>query len=107
MSATAVGVSKEHITKTPGVCGGRACIAGHSVRVSDVAGMFEGRGMSADEIVDQLPGLTLADVHAAMAYYHDHRDEIEAELRAESETAERYRHLFPPKLARLKEERGG
>jgi len=100
MSATAVGVSKEHITKTPGVCGGRACIAGHSVRVSDVAGMFEGRGMSTDEIVDQLPGLTLADVHAAMAYYYDHRDEIEAELRAELETAERHRHLFPPKLIR-------
>ena len=28
MSATALGVSKEHITKTPGVCGGKACIAG-------------------------------------------------------------------------------
>lgn len=106
MSGTAVGVSKEHITKTPGVCGGRACIAGHRIRVSDIAGMYERRGMSADEIVDQLPGITLADVHAAMAYYYDHRDEVEADLRAELDTAARLAHLFPSKRADTRTKRG-
>jgi uncharacterized protein (DUF433 family) len=38
MSGTAVNVSKEHITKTPGVCGGKACIAGHRIRREKLGG---------------------------------------------------------------------
>ena len=65
-------VSKEHISKTPGICGGKACIAGHRIRVMDVVVMYERWGFSPDQIADQYPGLTLADVHAALAYYFDH-----------------------------------
>ena len=71
------------ITKTPGVCGGRACIAGHRVRVLDVAVWYEHQGMSPDEIVSHVPSLTLADVHAALSYYFDHIEEIQDEMRAE------------------------
>ena len=39
--------------------------------------------MTPDEIVEAYPHLTLAQVHAALAYYWDHRDEIEQELREE------------------------
>ena len=74
-------ISREHIEKTPRVCGGRARICGHRVRVMDVAVLHEKRGLSAEEIVHQYPGITLADVHAALAYFLDHRDEIEAEFR--------------------------
>lgn len=91
-------VSKEHIAKTPGVCGGKACIAGHRIRVMDIVVMHERRGMSPDEIVDQYPGITLADVYAALAYYHDHREEIEDEFRRERELADQMRAQFPPKL---------
>jgi uncharacterized protein (DUF433 family) len=76
-----------HITKTPGVCGGRACIAGHRVRVSDVVVWHERRGYSPDEIVEFFPGITLADVHAALAYYFDNRAEIEDEFRAAEDLA--------------------
>lgn len=76
------------ITKTPGVCGGRACIGGHRVRVVDVVVWHEKRGYSPDEIVDMFPGLTLADVYAALAYYFEYRDEIEADLRAAVEAAD-------------------
>jgi len=54
------------ITVTPGVCGGKPCIAGHRVRVSDIVIWHEHQGLTADAIVDQIPGLTLADVHAAL-----------------------------------------
>ena len=40
----------------------------------------EKRSYSPDEIVEMFPGITLADVHAALAYYHDHEAEIEAEI---------------------------
>lgn len=91
-------VLMQHITKTPGVCGGRACIAGHRIRVMDIVVWHERRGYTPDEIVDMFPGITLADVHAAMAYYFDHREEIEADLRQEAETAESLRARFPSKL---------
>jgi uncharacterized protein (DUF433 family) len=71
--------TQERISKTPGVCGGKACIAGHRVRVLDIVVWHEHQGMSADEIVSHVPSITLADVHAALAYYYDHLDEIQQE----------------------------
>ena len=41
-----------------------------------------------DEIVTQIPTLTLGDVHAALSYYFDHMDEIQAEMRSERLFAE-------------------
>ncbi len=76
----------EHIEKSPGVCGGKACIAGRRIRVMDIMAWHEIRGYSPDEIVGMFPGLTLADVHAALAYYFDHREEIEEEFRLDDET---------------------
>ena len=76
------------ITRTVGVCGGRACIAGHRIRVLDIVVLHEHGGMTSDEIVTHLPGLSLADVHAALAYYFDHIQEIQEDMRAERELAE-------------------
>ena len=73
-------LSTEHIEKTPGVCGGRARIVGHSIRVMDVVALTEYGGMTPAQAAEQYPTITLADIHAALAYYHDHRDEIEADF---------------------------
>ena len=64
------------------------------------------RGWSAEEIARQYPYLTLAEVHAAMAYYFDHRDEIEDELVAEYRDVEEWKksHATSPFLLRLKEQ---
>ena len=59
-------VSTEHISKTPGVCGGRACIAGHSIRVMDIVAQHDHWKRSPAEIVEQFPTITLADVYADM-----------------------------------------
>ena len=88
-------VRREHITKTPDVCGGKACIAGHRIRVMDIVVWCEMRGYSVDEVVDVFPGITLADVYAALAYYFDNRAEIEADFRHEQEVAEALRSKFP------------
>jgi hypothetical protein len=44
---------------------------------------YLGRGLGPEDIVRHYPYLTLAEVHSAMTYYHDHRDEIDAEIRDE------------------------
>lgn len=62
--------TKDRISKTPGVCGSKACIAGHRVRVLDIVEWHEHQGLTPDEIVSEVPSNTLADVHAALAYCH-------------------------------------
>jgi uncharacterized protein (DUF433 family) len=99
-------ISKEHISKTPGVCGGKACIAGHRIRVLDIFLMHERGGMMPDQIADEFPSITLADIHAALAYYFDHREEIEADMQRDREIAEKYRAMFPSKLALLRASHG-
>jgi uncharacterized protein (DUF433 family) len=75
----------ERIEATPGVCGGRPRIAGHRIRVQDIAAWHELQGMTPDEIVAGYPPLTLADVYAALAYYYAHRDEIQRDMKADSD----------------------
>lgn len=70
-------VIREHIEVTASVIGSKARIAGHRIRVQDVVIWHEKLGMSPDEIVHEYPTITLADVHAALAYYWDHHDEVE------------------------------
>ncbi|HEX8200700.1 MAG TPA: DUF433 domain-containing protein [Isosphaeraceae bacterium] len=76
-------VIKEHIGIRPGYCGGKPHILGHRIKVKHVAVWHERMEMSPAQIVETYPTITLADVHAALAYYYDHRDEIEAEIAEE------------------------
>ena len=52
-------------------------------RVAMIVMDYLGRGLGPEDIVRHYPYLTLAEVHSAMTYYHDHRDEIDAEIRGE------------------------
>jgi uncharacterized protein (DUF433 family) len=63
----------------------RAYIVGTRVRVQDIYVDSEVLGRTPEEIVAALPHLTLAQVHAALAYYFDHRDEILDALRQDEE----------------------
>ncbi len=92
-------VPTQHIEVTPGICGGRPRIAGHRIRVQDVVVWHEQLGYTPDEIVSEHPVITLADVHAALAYYHDHRDEIRKDMAADAELVESLKGTIPSKLA--------
>ena len=73
-------LSIEHIAITPGTCGGKPRIAGHRIRVQDIVVMHEEMGQSPAEIVESLPTITLADVHAALAYYYDNHEMIRKQM---------------------------
>jgi uncharacterized protein (DUF433 family) len=75
------------IVRSPEVRGGRPRIAGTGVTVRRVVSWYK-LGLSPEEIVDQIEHLTLAQVYAALAYYHANRDEIEADLATEEAEAE-------------------
>lgn len=91
-------VETAHITKTSGVCGGRACIKGHRIRVMDIVVWHEMRNYSAEEIVEMFPGITLADVYAALTYYFDNREEIDSDFATNEALAEELMKEFPSKL---------
>jgi hypothetical protein len=63
--------------------------------VQDVVIWYEKLGLSPDEIIHDYPTLTLADVHAALTYYWDHRDEIEGAIEAEHALTEEFRRDQP------------
>jgi uncharacterized protein (DUF433 family) len=99
-----------HIVSKPGVCGGKPCIAGTRIRVQDIYVWHELQGKTPDEIVSDFPQLSLADVHAALAYYWDNREEIQRQMReAESFVAsmiKKYPSKLRVKLAGQDAERG-
>jgi len=57
----------ERITMGPGKCGGRPCIRGLRIRVTDILGMLA-EGVSHQEILRDFPYLEPDDIHAALAY---------------------------------------
>jgi uncharacterized protein (DUF433 family) len=92
------GASFAHIEMTPGTCGGKPRVAGSRIRVQDVVVWHERMGLSADEIVTRYPHLSLADVYASLAYYHDHRVEIDSQMEQGDKLIEEMRQLFPSKV---------
>jgi len=87
-----------HVAVTPGVVGGKPRIAGHRITVQDIAVWHERLGLSADEIATEY-ALSLADVYAALAYYYDHREEIDQAIRADEEFIAALRQRSPSKLS--------
>lgn len=84
----------EHIEVTPDIAGDKPRIRGHRITVQDVAIWHDRLGKSADEIASEYD-LTLGDVHAALAYYLGHRDEIDKRM---AETT----HSSKPSARRLR-----
>ena len=74
----------------------RAFIAGTGVRVQDVYALSEVQGKTPAEIVQALPHLTLAQVHAALFYYFDHREAILQEMREDDDFGRRLRAAAGP-----------
>ena len=90
------------IVSTPGTCGGKPRIAGHRIKVEHVAIWYERMGMSPDEIVSGWPSLSLAKVHAALSYYYDHREQIDADIREGDEFVEELRAGQPSLIDKIR-----
>jgi uncharacterized protein (DUF433 family) len=80
-----------HIVRTPGVVGGEPRIEGHRIRVRDIVAARDLGGLTPEEIAASVyPGLSLAQIYAALAYYEDHRDEIDQASRDEAQFVEQF-----------------
>ena len=64
----------ERITINPEQCGGRPCIRGMRIRVIDILDLLAA-GLTAEEVLEELPDLEMEDIQAALLYaarYIDH-----------------------------------
>lgn len=87
----------KHIEITPGIVAGKPRIAGHRITVENIVVWHERMGKCADEIATEYD-LSLADVYAALAYYFDHRAEIDRSMEEGEAFVEELRQRTPSKL---------
>jgi uncharacterized protein (DUF433 family) len=71
---------------------GVPCLDSTRHRVIDIVADHVAHGYSAAQIVEQYPDLTPAQVHAALTYYYDHQDAMDAALVTSYKEAEQQRH---------------
>ncbi len=63
-------------------------LTGTRVKVRLVVSDHVGHGWDAQEIQRQYPHLTLGQIHSALAYYYDHKDEMDADIQQREQRAE-------------------
>ncbi len=76
------------ITSDHAIHRGRPIVTGTGVTVARIVGHYQ-LGLSPEEIIDELRHLSLAQVYAALAYYHANREAMDAEIAATDAEAER------------------
>jgi len=100
-------VLDRHIEVDPSIRGGKPCIAGTRIAVSDVVLMHLRLGQSLELIAGHY-GVSLAALHAAMTYYYDHQAEIDRAMQEEEATFQALREATPSLLqAKLRALEGG
>lgn len=87
-----------HIAIDPAVCGSAPRVAGTRITVAHIAEAVEHLGMMPDDVAALYPSLNLAKIHAALSYYHDHRQEIDASIRRAERVEAELRRRFPPRV---------
>lgn len=90
-------VLNEHIEVMPAVRGGKPHLAGTRITVEDVILMHLRLGQSLEEIAGKYD-LSLAAVFSAMAYYYDHRDEVDRRIQEDQAFVEAFRRANPSPL---------
>jgi uncharacterized protein (DUF433 family) len=93
--------SYPHIEMNAEICAGQPHIRDTRITVSLIACEVELLRMSPDEVIAAHPHLSLAQVHAALAYFYDHRDEMELVMREAEEIESRLRERFPARIQEL------
>src|SRR5687768_18145309 len=87
----------EHIEITPHVMGGKPSIAGHRISVQDIVIWHDRLGYTVEKIASDY-NLSLADVYATLAYYYDHKEEIDKSIKKGEKFVEEMKRKKPSKL---------
>lgn len=81
------------LVSSPKICGGRLRIEGTRITVNQIAVLCK-EGLSVEEISKEYPHLSLAQIHASLAYYYANQEEIEKALQEEEEEGKTLKKAF-------------
>jgi len=80
---------------------GVAWIGHTNIKVTEIVIDSTALSMTPEQVRDNYGDVTLAQIHAALAYYHDHKDALDAEIAAREANAERLRMSARNQLVRV------
>ncbi len=95
-----------HIESNPEICAGQPHIEGTRITVSLIAREVEHLRMTTDEVIAAHSHLTLGQIHSALAYFYDHREEMEEQMKQADEIEASLRVRFPSRVQELMAMRG-
>ncbi|MFQ5863788.1 MAG: DUF433 domain-containing protein [bacterium] len=81
MGQPATKIDHPYLTRVRGVCGGKPIIAGTRVPVWVIVGYHFNLKYSIDQIIEIIPHISHAQVYDMLSYYYDHKDEIDEQLK--------------------------
>jgi len=90
--------SHPYIVINKDVCGGSPIIEGTRTRVIDIAIEYELLGRSADEIIRSHPHVSLYQIHDALSYYYENRDELDKKIKKDRGFITLLKVGFPSKM---------
>lgn len=82
-----IATNYRYVVKAPGIRSGHAIVEGTRIGVHDVVAMIQ-TGASVDDVVASFPRLSRAQVYECLAYYEDHKSEIDPLVAAQTARAE-------------------
>ncbi len=80
------------------VCDGSPIIDGTRTRVIDIAIEYEVLGRSPDEIIRSHPHVSLYQIHDALSYYYENRNDLDRKIKQDQEFITRLKVKFPSKM---------
>jgi uncharacterized protein (DUF433 family) len=87
------------IVKDKDICGGSPIVEGTRTRVIDIAIEYEMLGHSPDEIISSHPHLNLPQVHDALSFYYENRDDLDQKAERDQEVVARLKKKIPSKIS--------
>jgi uncharacterized protein (DUF433 family) len=92
-----------HIVRTPGTCAGLPRIEGTRISVNVIVREVVRGRLAPEEVLMRHKHLTLAQIHAALAFYFDNKAEEDASLKDGERLVKRLRAQFPSRLEMVKQ----
>lgn len=100
MSVVAHKMKHPYITKEKGVQGGKPIVAGTRIPVSTIIIWYK-EGKEIYEILNMYPQLNPSQIHDALSYYYDYKEEMEKEI-ALMQDEIRWQKKYPPTKGKTK-----
>ena len=107
MSIAAKQIRHPYITTDKKIRSGEPIISGTGIRVLDVAIRYEIMGMSPEDIIMAFPHLNLSQIHDALSYYYEHKNEMDKAWKAAIKDVDVLKKIHPSilekKIGRIKD----